>query len=261
MRIACLLLSAAAAYAAAFEHRDWDAIVQRHVSAIGEVDYAAIKANRAPLDAYVQALAAASPDSHRERFPTRAAELAYWLNAYNALVTRGIVDAYPTRGVRALGPMLAFFRRADYTLGGRRLSLNTLEHEIIRARYRDPRIHFAVVCASLSCPRLAREAFSASTLDAQLDTRVRESLAEARMVSIEAAGKTLRLTSLFKWYAADFGDVRAFVRRYSSAERMQELDGLGPNPRVRYFDYDWSINDPGSRAKAVQPQERALARP
>lgn len=247
--------------AAAFAHDAWGAIVQGRVNSIGEVDYAAVKSNRAPLDSYLRSLAEVSPDSHPDRFASRAEQLAYWLNAYNALVTRGIVDAYPTRSVRQLGPVFGFFRRADHTLGGRRLSLDTVEHQIIRKRYRDPRIHFAIVCASVSCPRLAREAFTGAQLDAQLDRLVRDSLGEARMVTLDVAAKTLRLSSLFKWYAADFGDVPVFLRRYLSAARVEELGRLGPHPRIRYFDYDWSINEPGSRAKAAQPQERALARP
>lgn len=243
-----------------FDHSEWDAIVRAHVNRAGEVDYAAIKANRAALDRYIEALAAASPDSHGARFPQRSDQLAYWINAYNALVTRGVVDAYPTRSVRDLGLRFGFFKRPAYVLGGRKLSLQILENEIIRGRYKDPRVHFAIVCASVSCPRLAREAYAGAKLEEQLDGAVRASLAEPRMVSIDPGAKTLRLTSLFKWYAADFGPVPAFLRRYLSPERGRELEALGANPRVGFADYDWSINDPGSRAKARQPEERALAR-
>ena len=242
-----------------FDHAAWDALLKRHVNAIGEFDYAALKKDRQPLDTYVASLAAASPDSRKDLFPCRAAELAYWLNAYNALVAKGVVDNYPTRSVRDLGALYGFFRRQDYTLGGQAMSLRYLENEIIRKRYRDPRIHFAIVCASISCPRLAREAFTADKLDEQLDRVTRESMTENRHVAIDGKTKKVMLTALFKWYAADFGPALAFVRRYSPPARLRLLDELGPNPRLEFFDYDWSINEPGSRAKAKLGYERELA--
>ncbi len=263
MRTAIVFLLAAAtsvgAAAAEFDHAPWNALLSRHVNQIGEVDYAALKANRQPLDAYVAALAAASPDSRKELFPNRAAELAYWLNAYNALTAKGVVDHYPTRSVRDLGAIYGFFRRNDYTLGGVAMSLRFLENDIIRPRYKDPRIHFAIVCASISCPLLARQAFTGAQLEEQLDRLTRASLAETRNVSIDTKTGTVTLTSLFKWYAADFGPALAYIRRYSTPERARMLDQLGPTPRLRFFDYDWSINEPGSRAKAKLGFERELA--
>jgi Protein of unknown function, DUF547 len=260
MKLVVFLLAAPMAAATGFDHTAWDRLLKQHVNAIGEVDYAAIKANRQPLDAYVAGLAAASPDSRQELFPDRASQLAYWLNAYNALTIRGVVDAYPTGGVRELGARFGFFSRKDYTLGGRKLSLQDLENGIIRARYRDPRIHFTIVCASVSCPRLDRDAFSASNLEQHLDRLTRRALAENRNVAIDAGRKSVTLTQLFKWYAADFGPALDFVRRYASPERQALLTRLGAKPRIGYFDYDWSINTPGSRAKAKLTFERELAR-
>jgi len=258
---ALTVVAAQAAPAASFDHTAWDVLLKRHVNAIGEVNYAGLKKERQPLDAYVAALAAASPDSRKEQFPDRASELAYWLNAYNALTIRGVVDAYPTRSVRDLGVLYGFFRRADYTLGGRALSLQDLENDIIRKRYRDPRIHFAIVCASVSCPRLDREAFVGGRLNEQLDRVTRDAMAENRNLAIDAKAKTVTLTMLFKWYAEDFGAPPLdFARRYLSPERTALLDQLGAKPRTLFFDYDWSINQPGSRAKAALVFERELAR-
>ncbi len=245
-----------------FDHSPWDALLKRHVNAIGEVDYAALKANRAPLDAYVASLSADSPDSRTVLFPDRAAELAYWLNAYNALTIRGVVDAYPTRSVLNLGARFGFFSRKDYTLGGLKLSLQDLENDIIRKRYGDARIHFAIVCASVSCPRLEREAFVGARLEEQLDRVTRGAMLENRTVAIDVKTKTVFLTALFKWYRADFGGPALdYVRRYSTPARAASLDLIGKKPRVRFFDYDWSINEPGSRAKAKHRYERDLAKP
>ena len=268
MRSAGVLLAAVLAGAnvsspaapAGFDHSPWDAVLKRYVNAIGEVDYAALKASRAPLAAYVASLAAASPDSRKELFPDRSAELAYWLNAYNALTILGVVDAYPTKSVRDLGALYGFFRRKDYVLGGRKLSLQDLENEIIRKRYHDARIHFAIVCASVSCPRLDREALAADRLEEQLDRVTRRSMAEERNVAIDAGMKTVTLTILFKWYAEDFGGPALdFVRRYSSPARVALLDQAGKQAKIRFFDYDWSINTPGSRAKAKLRYERDMA--
>ena len=145
---------------APFDHALWDRLLKTYVSESGEVDYAALKADRADLDEYVRRLGESSPTNRPEQFPDTAAELAYWLNAYNALVIRGVVDNYPTRSVTRLGYLYGFFRRKDYIAGGTRLSLKHIEDKIIRQQYRDPRIHFGLVCASISCPLLPREAFT-----------------------------------------------------------------------------------------------------
>ncbi len=252
----------AAISGAVFDHAPWDALLKRHVNAAGEVDYAALKRARQPLDTYVAALTAQSPDSHPAAFPTRADQLAYWINSYNALTIKGVLDAYPTRSVRSLGRAFGFFRRQDYTLGGRRLSLQDLENTIIRARYHEPRIHFAIVCASVSCPLLLRDAYTGANLEAQLDHATRASLAQARMVTIDAATRAVRLTMLFSWYAKDFGGVATvlpFVRRHLAPGRQKEMDALGAKPRVQYLEYDWSVNDPGARARSRYAYERAMS--
>ena len=117
-----------------FDHSAWDRVLKAHVSAIGEVDYAAIKANRKDLDEYIRLLGEFSPVNRPELFPSRAHELAYWMNAYNAFVTRGVVDSYPTRSVRDLGALYGFFRRKDYTAGGVKISLLQIGRASCRER-------------------------------------------------------------------------------------------------------------------------------
>jgi len=251
-----------------FDHSPWDGVLKKHVNAIGEVDYAALKRDRSGLDLYVRMLADTSPESRQDLFPSREHELAYWLNAYNALVTKGVVDGYPVESVRDLGLLWSFFRRADYVVAGKRISLNTIEHEIIRRRYQDPRIHFALVCASLSCPRLAREAFQGERLDDQLDSLVKQFLAERRNLAADQSRNEIWLSKLLDWYAKDFEHpkgndtgpktVLEFVRAYAPEAERKKIAGM-KNPRLRYRDYDWSINAPGSRAKAKSEYERELA--
>lgn len=165
MRFGWAVLLAAAPLAAQFDHSAWDRVLKKSTNVLGEVDYGALKKDRKDLDDYVRRLSEMSPDSKKDAFPTREAALAYWLNAYNALVMRAVVDAYPTKSVRDLGLLYGFFRRKDHTLGGTKISLLALENDIIRPRFNDARIHFAIVCASISCPLLDREAFQPDTVD------------------------------------------------------------------------------------------------
>ena len=244
-----------------FDHSLWNKLLKQTVNEIGEIDYARIKANPQDLEAYVRQLAAVSPDSKRELFPTKADELAYWINAYNALCTYGVAKAYPVKSVRDLGFLFAFFRRADYTLGGKKFSLHVLEQELIRPRYREPRIHFALVCASLSCPKLSREAYTAANLEGQLDFQTRQYFRETRNLAVDVKGNRIFLAKILDWYAADFGpSALEYAKRYTSEEKRKQVEGLR-NPRVTYRDYDWSINDPGSRARAKTAEERELSRP
>jgi hypothetical protein len=225
------------------------------------VNYAGLKRDVAPLKAYVDQLAAASPQNRPDWFPSRESRLAYWLNAYNALVTYGVVMRYPTRSVRDLGFALSFFRQREYLVGGKQMSLDDIEHGILRKEFRDPRIHFSIVCASVSCPRLQRDAFTAARVDAQLSQAAREFFAERR--NLEVQGDRVVLTSLLKWYRGDFvggGDDRAlldWIAIYLPEDRRKQLPARA---RVSYRDYDWSINEPGSRARAKDPAERELVR-
>lgn len=250
-------------HAATFDHQPWDRVLKAGVNAIGEVDYGSLKKD-ATLAAYLEALRTTSPETHPALFNGKRAELAYWINAYNALVTFGVVKAYPTKSVRDLGALFGFFRRKEYVLGGRTMSLQQLENEIIRKRYREPRIHFAIVCASLSCPKLSRDAYTAENLEAQLDFQTRQYFAETRNLAMGADGKSVVLAAILDWFKEDFGGtsraVLDFVRRHAPAARQKQLDSLS-KPKVSFRDYDWAINDLGSRARARTPEERELAQP
>lgn len=250
-----------------FDHSSWDRILKAFVNDIGEVDYGRLKTNRKDLDDYALRLGESSPDNRRDLFPSRAHELAYWLNAYNAFVMKGVVEGYPTRSVRDLGLLYGFFRRKDYVAGGVKMSLLFLENDIIRRKYREPRIHFGLVCASVSCPLLPRDAFSAENLEAQLEQLARGFINQRRSVTIDAGGNEIVLSKIFDWYTEDFVPpdkpktaLVDYVRRYANPENRRILDGL-KQPRVRFHDYDWSINEPGSRARAKSNLERELAQP
>lgn len=241
MPVFLLAISAVIVSASEFDHSAWDRVLKRHVNALGEVDYAALKAAPADLDAYVMALAQSSPDNRKDAFPARQSELAYWINAYNALAVKAVVKAYPVHSVRDLGMMYGFFRRKEHKLGGTAISLHALEDDILRARYKDPRIHFAIVCASASCPLLDRDAFQGATLDAHLDRVTRRFLGESRNVEIDGRSNTASLSAIFEWYGKDFGPLPDYLARYGVT--------LPAKTRIRYRPYDWSLNGAGSRGR------------
>ncbi len=144
-----LVMVGGTAHAQEFDHSPWDRVLTTYVNDIGEVNYSALKTHRKDIDEYIQKLGESGPVNRPDLFPTRAHELSYWMNAYNAFVMRGVVDNYPTRSVRDLGALYGFFRRNDYTAGGVKLSLRHLENEILRKKHHEPRTHFAIVCASI----------------------------------------------------------------------------------------------------------------
>lgn len=262
-----LALASPAVCETAFDHSAWDRVLKAHVNNVGEVDYAALKANRGDLDKYIQQLAESSPASHPNRFPAKSHALAWWMNAYNAYVMRGVVDRWPTKSVRDLGTLYGFFRRKDYVAGGTKISLLHLENEIIRKQYNEPRIHFGIVCASISCPILGKEAFTGDNLERLLDRQTRQFVNERRNVSIDPAANQVTLSAIFDWYKKDFGPesikdkdrLLGYIRPWLNAGRRKELEALR-NPALKFYDYDWSINDPGSRARSKNPLEQEIAK-
>ncbi len=269
------LAAAAAGWAGGFDHSPFDRVLKACVNDLGEVNYAALKKNPAELDRYVKALATASPASQPNLFPTRDDQLAYWLNAYNAFVLNAVAAEYPLKSVRDIGFLpYSFFWRRKFVAGGQPMTLMHLEDDIIRQQFRDPRIHFALVCASISCPFLPREAFTGASLPAQLDAAARRFVNQRRNLTMDAASNAVYVSGLYNLrnYASnDFlpeiirqnpgrkVTILDYIRRYATPENLKALD-TPKDPKIKFFEYDWSINDLGSRARAKLPQEREVAR-
>jgi hypothetical protein len=248
------IFNSQAAFAAeGFDHSSFNRVLQKYVDDRGYVNYAGLKSDRGDLDGYVNELARTSPTNAPARFSSREAQLAYWINAYNAFVLKGVLDHYPIESVRDVHALYGFFWRIKFTAGGQKMSLRSLENKILREKYREPRIHFAIVCASEGCPRLAREAYIPSRLDEQLDLQARKFINEDRNVKFD--GARLQLSKIFDWFSDDFTAQQAgnqkqadkkkvtdYLRRYLTPERLKELEKLR-EPRIDYFEYDWRIND------------------
>ena len=226
------------------EHRSWTAILAPYVRD-GSVDYRGLADHGEPaLNAYLRGLSAASP---AESDWTREERLAFWINAYNAFTIRLILDHYPLASIRSIGFLpLAAFRTQFIPLGAAHasISLNVIENKILRKQFQDARIHFAIVCASRSCPALRSEAYRSSVIDQQLDAAARAFLDDRSKNRWEPPSRTLYLSSIFKWFRDDFEregkTLPAFVARYLGQPDAAALnDG---KVRVAFLDYDWSLN-------------------
>lgn len=228
-------------------HAPWNDLLARYVDNDGMVNYRAWKASAADvkqLDQYLSALSAASTTARA----SREAQLAFWINAYNAVTVKGILREYPTTSIRNHTPKLWGYHIWNDLLlqvGGRSFSLNQIEHEILR-KLGEPRIHFAIVCASIGCPRLLNQAYTAAALDSQLEENARNFFAQRTNFQADPRGGTIQLSSIMDWFGEDFGaETAAQLRRiapYLPDAASQQLARSG-RARVSYLDYDWNLND------------------
>lgn len=225
----------------------FDRLLQRYVTAgsdgLNRVDYRAWRASsadRAALDAYIDAHEAARPSQL-----SRNDQFAFWANLYNAVTLDVVLDAYPVSSIRQIRPnILAIgpWTVERVTVEGQSLSLDDIEHGIMRPTFRDPRVHYSVNCASIGCPNLQREAFRGSRLEAQLDAAARAFIASDRGVRITPQG--LRLSRIYQWFGEDFGteaQLREHLARYATSARAADIR----NQRIIGYAYDWDLNDTG----------------
>ncbi|MCC6234419.1 MAG: DUF547 domain-containing protein [Verrucomicrobiales bacterium] len=211
----------------------------------GRVHYAELKAHPASLDRYLDRIAAI-PQEDFKRWP-RAEQLALLLNLYNAQTVRLILTHYPIASIRRIGLLPgAAWREKCVRLGDQHLSLDDLEHELIRKNYVEPRIHFALVCAAQGCPPLRAEAYEAVRLDAQLADQARLFLSDPAKNRFDPATGTLWLSPIFDWFTRDFAADRAGLREFVTPllpEPVRRQLSQHPSVRIQFTDYDWSLND------------------
>ncbi len=234
-----------------FSHAEWTGVLERFVDEKGRVDYVALSRDRGGLDAWLARLERQGPKRTPLLFPTRDDRLAYYLNAYNALVFQGVLSRGPEKESVWKGGLVSgysFFISMKVRLDGESWSLKALEDDLIRKEFADPRIHAALNCASVGCPRLPREAFVPEKLDAQLDAAMREFVEEERNVATDAGRKTVTLSKIFDWFEKDFlsfervsGNPDPKIVDYVNRYRVSKPK-LDRSFRIRYFDYDKRIN-------------------
>ncbi len=257
---ALLLFVPASAYAQSYDHAVWDSLLKRHVVAVRsgattQVNYDGMARDRPALKAYLAATSKVSrPAFDRWSKPD---QLAFLINVYNAATVELVLTGYPKiASIRDLGGFITTpWKKAFVPLLGKTQSLDDIEHGLIRGsdRYNDPRIHFAVNCASIGCPALARAAFRGATLDAQLETVTRSFLADRTRNRTE--GNALMLSSIFKWYRGDFEKgwrgattLPQFVARYGDSLGLtppMRAQLIGGRMTIGFLDYDWRLNKTG----------------
>ena len=241
------LISLSASGSNTFSHSAWDRVLNRFVDETGFVDYQALSEQRTDLDDYLSRIKSTGPRTEPELFATREDELAYYINAYNAMVFKGVLERGPERKSvwRGLISGLNFFVLMDITIDGEKTNLKAFEDKVIRGQFMDPRIHAAINCASVSCPRLRKTAFVGARLNQQLDDAFREFVAEDR--NVKQVGSTLYLSKIFKWFEEDFlinqqaNSSESALIHYINRYRDEESK-LSAGAAIKYFKYDKRIN-------------------
>ena len=218
------------------DHSSFNALLKAHVKG-EQVDYAGLAKKKATLATYLKTIAATDPAS----LPSREAKLAFWINAYNAHTIAAVLSYWPNiKSVSNIKPDFAFFKTADKDVGGKKFALNDLENKVIRPTFKDPRIHAALNCASVSCPPLAPFAFTAAKLNAQLDQVMGAFVNDSKRNEITASGA--KISSIFDWYKDDFkaaGGAQKYMTKYLKGEKKAWILKA---TNVTFLAYDWNLN-------------------
>lgn len=228
------------------DHSNWSALLQKFVNDRGQVDYQGWKADKEAskqIDTYLKLLSAGDLRQNS----SSEAKLAYWINAYNAVTIKGILREYPTTSIRNHTATLwgyNIWEDLKLQVSDQQVSLDSMEHKILRPMG-EPRIHFAIVCASIGCPRLLNEAYTKEQLHEQLTRNAKDFFTHTQNFRVDADGKTVYLSSILKWFIEDFGNSKSATLKKiapwlpnDEARRATEVSGV----RVEYLDYDWNLN-------------------
>lgn len=216
----------------------YDELLQAYVKG-DRVDYAGLKKDRAKLDQFLRQLSQVDPDKL-----SPAEQMAFYINAYNAWTLWLILTKYPDlKSIKDIGGFFSGpWSQEIVKVGDKKLTLDDVEHDILRPRFKDPRIHFAVNCASKGCPPLLNRAFTGDKLDEQLDQVTIAFINDPERTRLK--GDTLEITKIMDWYAGDFRyDLAGFVKKYAKGDLKKKLEKLGKDVEVDFLDYDWSLND------------------
>jgi len=249
-----------------FSYDPYNALLKTYVSDEGFVNYKELQANHAFLDDFIASMGALDPAVYESW--SKAEKLAFWINAYNAITLKYIIDNYPIKK----GSLISGFRfpinsirqipgvwdKLTTEVVGEERTLDAIEHEILRAQFHEPRIHVAIVCASISCPPLRNEAFIPERLEEQLDDQARKFLANDGNFHLDHGKSKIHLSSILNWFSEDFivaygieekflghnkpeRSVLNFISQYLSEDDARYL--AEENYSIAYQDYNWSLNE------------------
>ena len=213
----------------AVNHSSWDMILQKHVSTSGKVDYESLKTNP-NLSRYLSILKAANPD---DASWSENDKKAFWINAYNAFTVRLILDNYPVKSINDISKP---WDKKFIVINGKNYSLNQIENDILRPKFKDARVHFAINCASISCPKLHNKAFTKDNLESKLETLTKAFVNNSSMNELSA--DAVKVSKIFDWYGVDFktdGTLIDWLNKYSNTS-------INSDAKVSYKSYNWNLN-------------------
>ena len=225
-------------------HQAFDKLLKKYVDKNGMVNYKAWHASttdRSTLTTYLEHLGQASFNQPAQR----NAQLAYWINAYNAVTIEGILRVYPTKSIRKHTKPVGYniWKNLKLHVADKKINLEDIEHKVLR-KMNEPRIHFAIVCASIGCPRLLNEAYSAEKMEQQLTVNTKDFFSRSQNLQIDPNSKQIKLSKLLEWYGSDFGgDINTQLtayKKYWPAESVQAVAAGGFS--IGYLSYDWNLN-------------------
>lgn len=208
-------------------HQNFDSLLRTYVDANGNVNYGGLKTDLDKLENYLEELENADLSEM-----TRNEKLAFWINGYNAFTLKKILINYPVNSITDLDggkPWDAKWIKLD----GETLSLNQIENEIIRPKFKEPRIHFAVNCAAKSCPPLLNRAFTSSNLNSMLEKQTKAFINDPEYNDLTPGH--IKISKIFEWYGSDFGELIDYINRYSKFK-------ISKNAKVEFLEYDWQLN-------------------
>lgn len=209
-------------------HDAFNTLLKKYVNSSGEVNYAGFKKQKGDLEKYLKDL----EENTVQNDWSRNEKMAYWINLYNAATIKLVLDHYPVSSIRDINAGNPWDKRW-IKVGSKTYTLNEIENSILRPKFSDPRIHFAVNCAAKSCPRLMNQAFTASNLNKLLDENARWFINNATFNSITA--RSVKISKIFEWYSADFGNIIDYLNKYSKTT-------IKSNAKVSYEEYNWDLN-------------------
>lgn len=210
-------------------HETWNKLLGQYVSNEGKVNYKGLKNDKAKLEAYLETLQNNPPQDGWKRNE----KMAFWINAYNAFTVKLIVDNYPVASITKLDGGKPWDRKW-IKIGDKTYSLNNIENDILRPQFKDARIHFAVNCAAQSCPPLLNKAWTADNLESNFEKQAKAFVNNPKFNTISA--KNVKVSKIFDWYKADFGNLIDFLNKYASTN-------INGNAKVEYVEYDWALNE------------------
>ncbi|MFQ5928124.1 MAG: DUF547 domain-containing protein [Acidobacteriota bacterium] len=248
-----------------FSYESYAAVLSGYVDKGGMVDYQGLKANRHKLDAFAASMKTLDPAVYESW--NEQEKIALWINAYNAFTLQAIIDHYPIKASffgslrfpkNSIRQISGVWDNLQFQVMGRKLTLDDIEHRILRPEFNEPRLHMALVCAALGCPPLRNEPYLGEKLDSQLDEQSRRFLSNSEKFRINRSKRRVYLSKIFQWYGRDFEETHGTTQKFSEHDRSEGAvlnfltDYLNAADReyvetgkyrIEYLNYDWSLNE------------------